>query len=53
MKKCCCAPVRHKPIPPQRDECPCCVEGMKEVLAQLNGKKSMLPCSIKQARARK
>lgn len=39
MKKCCCAPTRHKPMPPQRDECPCCVEGMKNVLAQLNGKK--------------
>ncbi|KFZ43432.1 hypothetical protein CS060_06575 [Anoxybacillus flavithermus] len=38
MKKCCCAPTRHKPMPPQRDECPCCVEGMKDVLAQLNGK---------------
>ncbi|ACJ33689.1 hypothetical protein [Anoxybacillus flavithermus] len=39
MKKCCCAPVRHKSMPPpQRDKCPCCVEGMKEVLAQLNGK---------------
>ncbi|MCX8002100.1 MAG: hypothetical protein N2661_05945 [Anoxybacillus mongoliensis] len=38
MKKCCCAPTRHKSMPPQRDECPCCVEGMKDVLAQLNGK---------------
>ncbi|KIQ95552.1 hypothetical protein LH47_00369 [Anoxybacillus thermarum] len=36
MKKCCCAPMRH--MSPQRDECPCCVEGMKHVLAQLNGK---------------
>ncbi|EMI11142.1 hypothetical protein [Anoxybacillus gonensis] len=38
MKTCCCAPIRHKPLPPQRDECLCCVEGMKNVLAQLNGK---------------
>ncbi|WP_297990578.1 hypothetical protein [uncultured Anoxybacillus sp.] len=38
MKKCCCAPMRHKPIPPERDKCPCCVEGMKNVLEQLNGK---------------